>query len=121
MNKPGYIIMLTLLIISSAVALITVVVRESFRYQIQTRLARENSYVRLLVFSSLECVLSQLSLVVPKEEKTEKAKESKEEESELPNWAVKVIPVLNKWQKIESPELEGPFPITWQVRGVNLI
>ena len=44
MNKPGYIIMLTLLIISSAVALITVVVRESFRYQMQTRLARENSY-----------------------------------------------------------------------------
>ena len=107
MNKPGYIIMLTLLIISSAVALITVVVRESFRYQAQTRLARETSYVRLLVFSSLECVLSKLSLVLPKEEKTGKANESKEEESELPTWAAKVIPVLNKWQKIESPEIEG--------------
>ena len=66
--------------------------------------------MRLLVFSSLECALSQLSLVLPKEEKPKRKRnriKGKEEESALQNWAIKVIPQLNQWQKIESSELEG--------------
>ena len=41
--KPGYIIMLTLLIIAAAVALISAVVNQAFSYQRQARLVRENT------------------------------------------------------------------------------
>ncbi len=119
-KKSGYIIPLTLLIVSLAVVLITAIVRESFSYQRQVRLAHDRARARLLVLSSLELMLSQVSFVVPKEkgaegekkgEQREKAPDKgakdvpeakKDEVSEpLQQWMLKLLPLLNRWHTVE--------------------
>ncbi len=119
-KKPGYIIPLTLLIVSLAVVLITAIVRESFSYQRQVRLAQDRARARLLVLSSLELMLSQVSFVVPKEKAAEREKKGeqrekapdkgakdapeakKDEVSEpLAQWMLKLLPLLNRWHTVE--------------------
>ena len=117
-NKKGYIIPLTLLIISLAVVIITAVVRESFSYQRQARITQDKARARLLVLSSLELMLSQLSFIVPHEvpeekkeakpekkpptDANEKPDKEKDELSEpLQKWMLKVLPLLNRWHTLE--------------------
>lgn len=116
-NKPGYIIMLTLLILSMAVVLITAVVRQSFSYQRQTRSMQERVRARLLALSSLEIALSQVSFIAPKEKKgkeesqgqqkpepgkpTAKEADKKEVLQPLQEWALKLLPLINRWHTVE--------------------
>lgn len=107
MKKPGYILMLTILGIAVAVGLITVVVQQAILYQQQTRLALDKSQARQLVFSSLELALSQVSLVLPKED-NEKKEEKKEELKPYQRWLLRVLSKINKWHTYELTEdLEG--------------
>ena len=116
-NKPGYILMLTLLVISIAVVLITAIVRESFSYQHQVRVSQERARARLLVLSSLELALSKVSFIPPTKKGAEKSeaqeptgrqqdkKEKKEKEEEvlepLQEWLLKILPLINHWHTIE--------------------
>ena len=111
-NKPGYIVMLSLLIIAMAVALITAVVRETFVYQRQARAAHDRAKARLLALSSFELVLSQLSYIPsPKKEskeqqqekynKTEKKEEKPQDKKAL--WYGNILSVINHWQALEIP------------------
>lgn len=115
MKKQGYIIMLTLLIVSMAVALLSVVVQQSFSFQRQARIASEKSCARLLVLSSLALVESQLSYLVEKKGEQEKkprgrpaqqqgadqqGAEKEEDLEPLQEWLLKVLGVLNRWQTI---------------------
>ena len=107
-HKPGYIIMLTLLIIAAAVALITAVVRESFSYQRQVKSMQDRVRARMLALSSLELVRSQISFIPPKK-KEEKGQQQegpvkKEKEETMPQeqqYALKLVPLLNKWHTVE--------------------
>ncbi len=113
--REGYIIILTLLVISSITVLLTSVVQQSVSFQAQVRLATEKARARLLALSSLELAMSQLSTVVPKEEQKEekegdkKAEQTKEVLEPVQKWLLKVLPSINRWQTIEitEPGLEG--------------
>jgi type II secretory pathway component PulK len=129
--KPGYIIMLTLLIIAAAVALISAVVSQAFSYQRQARLVREKAQARMLILSSLELASSKLSHVIEKEkEEKKKAEEPEAQKKEaldpLQKWLLEVLPVLNRWQKFEfkeeTDELEGSVSlyITSEDGKINL-
>lgn len=123
MKKPGYILVLTLLIVSLAIALISVVVRESFSYAHQSHLVVDKERARLLVMSSFAIVESQLSHVVAKEkEKKEEGQPQraaqqqqqqkatdKEKLEPLQEWLLKVMQIINRWQtiKLSGDNLEG--------------
>jgi hypothetical protein len=116
-KRPGYIIVVTLLVISFAIALLTAIVQQSFSYQKQSRLALDRAKARMLAVSSLQIAVSQVSQVIyeDEEEKSDKAdgKEKKTAQvlEPLQKWLLKVLPVLNRWQTIElndpSIGLEG--------------
>ncbi len=106
MKKPGYIIVLALLIIAAAVALVTAVVQETFTFNRVARVTVDKTHARMLALSSLELALSQISHLVPQEkeekEKNESAEQKTKEELEpLQEWLLKVLPLLNKWQKFD--------------------
>ncbi len=111
--RKGYIILLTLLVISAITVLLTSVVQQSFSYQAGVRLADDKARARILALSSLELAMSQLSTVVPKEEKKEGKKDEEEQTKDMlepvQKWLLKVLPSINHWQTIEitEPGLEG--------------
>ncbi len=107
-RKRGYIIILTLMIISAAVALITAIVQQSFSYQRQARIALDRVQARMLVLSSLELASSRLSLVIEKEQEVKGEKKPQEEVLEpLQKWLLEVLPQINRWQKFEFTEEDG--------------
>lgn len=113
-DKPGYIIVLTLLIIGAAIALLTSVVQQSFSYQVRARLALDKERARMLALSSLEIAISELSTVVFPDEATKASgKEEQKDEQEVlepvQKWLLKVLPFLNHWQTLEIDQegLEG--------------
>lgn len=122
--QPGYIILVTLLVIAGVVALLTSVVRQSFSYQRHARIDIEKARARMLALSSLEIALSQLSTVVVEEpteegkdakkgEANEKAKEAKDVLEPVQKWLLKVLPSINHWQTItiEEDGLEGTIQL----------
>lgn len=114
--RKGYIILLTLMVISAVTVLLTSVVHQSFSYQRSVRLATDKARARMLALSSLELAMSQLSTVVPKEEKTDE-KEEKDQAKDMlepvQKWLLKVLPSINHWQTIEITEsgLEGTIKL----------
>lgn len=114
-KKPGYILMLTLLIMSIAVALISVVVQQSFSFQRQSRIAADKDRARMLVTSSLALVESQLSLVIPEEKESKDAsrapaagerqtgqqnEDKKDKLEPMQEWLLKAMPLINRWQTV---------------------
>lgn len=128
-TKPGYIILLTLLVTAAVVALLTTVVQQSFSYQRQARTAVEKARARMLALSSLEIAMSQLSTVVLEEGAKEGAKgEAAKDEGAQKNgkknkaqdmlepvqkWLLKVLPSINHWQTfvIDEDGLEGTIKL----------
>ncbi len=119
--KPGYIILLTLLVIAAIVAMLTTVVHQSFSFQRQARIAQDKARARMLALSSLEIAASQLSTVVVEEEKQEKDAPKKEDQEKktqdvlepVQKWLLKVLPFINHWQTIVVNEdgLEGTIKL----------
>lgn len=115
--RPGYIILLTLLVLAGIVALLTTVVQQSFTYQRQARISLEKARARMLALSSLEIALSQLSTVVIEEETKKDSGKEKNQENEVlepvQKWLLKVLPSINHWQKIvvEEEGLEGTIQL----------
>ncbi len=115
MKKPGYILMLTLLITSIAVALLSVIVQQSFSYQRQARITTDKARARLLVSSALALVESQLSLIVEKDKGTKQSSAEgeggpkKEQLDPTQEWLLKVLAIINRWQKVQlsGDDLEG--------------
>lgn len=116
MKKPGYILMLTLLMTSIAVALISMVVQQSFAYQRQARLAANKARTRLLTISSLALVESQISLILEQESATKASPQSKQESGDkkdelepIQQWLLKLLGILNRWQTLTLTDdgLEG--------------
>ncbi len=118
MQKPGYILFLTLLMTAAIVALLTVVVQQSFSYQKRVRRTRDMVGARMLVFSSLEIAQSQLSTVVFEEKEPQKEKKDEKQKTEdvlepVQKWLLKVLPVINRWQTIvvDQEGLDGTIKL----------
>ncbi|MBA3752205.1 hypothetical protein H0X06_05460 [Candidatus Dependentiae bacterium] len=122
-KKPGYIIVLTLLVISLSIGLVTAIVRQVFSYQRQARFSFDKGRVRMLSLSSIEIALSQLSLVLAKEaEQKPQGPPAKsppaqgatgEKKDNYQQWATKVLPYLNRWQTFD---LEGNNGLEGSIR-----
>jgi type II secretory pathway pseudopilin PulG len=119
-HKPGYIILLTLLVVAAIVALLTAVVQQSFSYQQQARVSIEKARARMLALSALEIAMSQLSTVIIEEEKQSKdnTKDTSKNKAQamlepVQKWLLKVLPLINHWQKISVQEegLEGTIEL----------
>ena len=118
-ERPGYIIVLTLLIMAAIIALLTSIVQQSFVYQRHVNYAFDQTKARLLALSSLEIALSQLSTVVLEEESQESEKtddqQKKAEDMLEPvqKWLLKVLPSINRWQTLTITEegLEGTIQL----------
>lgn len=124
-KRPGYIIVLTLLVTALAVALVTAIVRQTFTYRRSLTASFEKTRARMLALSSLEIALAQLSLVVPKDKApsqpaqkspTPQAKpgQAGDKKDPIVQWSQQVLPLLNRWQKFEfdgTGGLEGTVRI----------
>lgn len=114
MNRNGYILPLTLMLISMAIVMVTSIIQRSTIFQMQVHRTDDREQARNLALSGIELALSKVSLVLPaertkKEEgkpqapKTEE-KEEKGAEKKLSNeqkWSLQFLPILNKWQTFE--------------------
>ena len=120
-KQPGYILVLTLMIISLAVGLVTAIVRQSFNYRRQLCTSIERGRVRMFALSSLEIALAQVSRVVAKNAtQKESVKQpaaspqakqppapqqaggtAGDKKDPMQEWAEKVFPYLNRWQTFD--------------------
>lgn len=121
-KNRGYILPLTLMIISMAVVLVTSVIQRAMSYQRQARLMLDREQARNLALSALEIALSKICLVVPKEAAQEKEqtsqaqatptqqpeetqkKEAWQKPPPMQQWLLQILPILNKWQTLELTE-----------------
>lgn len=124
-KRPGYILVLTLMVISLAVGLVTAIVRQSFNYRRLLCSSFDKGRARLLALSSLEIALSQVSLVMPKDAAPQAAPaQAKPSPANAPQegkkdpaqqWAEKALPFLNRWQTFDfdgsTEGLEGSVRI----------
>lgn len=98
MNKkslqPGYIIPLTLMILSISIGLLTLIYQRAMMYQREVNLTINQEKARILALSGLEIARSQISFLEQKTaEGTEKTQEGKEQ-----RWLAQLLGTLNHWQ-----------------------
>lgn len=127
MMKPGYVLITTLLIIALSVTLLTTVMRRSFVYQDRVRFYTSREKARVLALSGLEVALSQLAVIVPKEQASkDSAKSQNGQETKTPTSAnstgaqetakkedkltpeqeflKQLLPIVNNWQQFALTE-----------------
>lgn len=102
-QSAGYILVLTLIMISAAAALVTAIVQSSLNYQRFVKLELEKQKARTLVLGCTELVKSQISLVIAKDsEKDKSPKKDKKDNTEIEKkWLTQLLPIINTWQTIE--------------------
>lgn len=110
-KKPGYILILSLMLISVAIVLITSIVQQAISYQRQARLVLDREKARTLALGGIEIARAQLALVVPKEQKPNKTQDkpetktpdkTKEEDTKMPpqqRWFRQLMALVNTWQQ----------------------
>jgi hypothetical protein len=120
-KKPGYILVLSLMLVSVAVALITSVVQRAVSYQRQARLVLDREKARTLALGSIQIALAQLSLVLPPENKPSNGPnqgyakpvenpQQAEEVKQTPQqrWFGQLLPIVNAWQQFSlTQEKDG--------------
>ncbi|MBA3954417.1 hypothetical protein H0X48_03815 [Candidatus Dependentiae bacterium] len=119
-KKSGYILILSLMLVSVAVTLITSVVQRAISYQRQARLVLDREKARTLALGGIEIARAQLALIIPKEQKNGPAQsayagslpqsnqsskpedKTKEEEAKQPpqqRWFGQLVTLINAWQQ----------------------
>ncbi len=110
MNKaPGYILILTLMVISLSVVLVTFIATRGITFFPFARIERDREKAEMLAFGGVQLALSQLA-VGPEEEKKQKpgtketvamAKAENKEQQKATVLLTNVLPILNKAQKFQ--------------------
>ena len=106
-KQQGYILILTLLITSAAIAVVTYIFNRGSVHVpfMQTMIEREKA--KMLAMSGVQIAIAQLSYKMPEEEK-EKRIEKKEKKPDLGKEAKSflkyLLPVINRWQEYELKE-----------------
>ena len=122
-HSPGYIIPLTLLLISFSFMLITSIVQTALNYQRLAKLNLDREQSRALAISGIQLALSQITF-----EQQEDKSEGKDNKPQDPSKkrAQQLIPIINTWQTIELTEpavgVEGTIKlyITCEQGKINL-
>ncbi len=106
-TQQGYILILTLLITSAAIAVVTYIFNRGSVHVpfMQTMIEREKA--KMLAMSGVQIAIAQLSRTMP-EEKKEKHIEKKEQKPDLgkeaKSFLMYLLPVINRWQEYELKE-----------------
>lgn len=111
MKKEGYVIPTTMIIIATAIALLTSLMQRSFYFQETSAFEFKRQRVRLLAMSGIQIAMAQIALILPKkeaEEEKKQNKESKEEDSRkltpVQEWILQLMPIMNTWQTFKLTE-----------------
>lgn len=109
-KSPGYILILTLLLLSTSFILLSSLLQKVFSYSAQSKLEIDIEYARQIALSGIQIALSQISLTIPekkkgeevveKEEKPEQDKEGEKKESPEQKWLAGVLNNLNSWKTV---------------------
>lgn len=116
-KKPGYVIILALVIIGSAFALITAVLNQSFGFSRMSNIFKQKEIARTLALSAIDIGISQVSFIDKSQEDTPSDKKDlgvitgeKEKKSPESEWLKQLLKVLNKWQD---------FKLTYEQDGID--
>lgn len=111
-KSSGYILILTLLLLSTSFILISSILQKTFAYLSQSQIEIDREHARQMALSGIQLVLSKISLVIPekKENKDEVKKdmpnsehpEKTDDKKETPEqkWLISILPILNSWQNV---------------------
>jgi type II secretory pathway component PulK len=122
-KKPGYILIVAMMMIALATTLVTSVVQRLFSYRQQARIMLDREKARTLALGGIHIALGQLALIIPQENnkdqeqattaspvKTVKEEENPQEQttetkqSPQKRWLIQVLPLVNNWQKFSFTE-----------------
>ncbi len=126
-HKPGYVLVVTLMIISLAIAILTTIMHRTFLFQDTMRFERQRQHARLLALGGIQVALAQIALIIPAEKKEEPSKNgskandqsaakisqqnsggSQKKLTPQQEWLLKLLVVINKWQRFTlKAEQEG--------------
>lgn len=113
-NKEGYILVLTLMIISILIIVINGVFYNSIAEIAFTKIIVDREKAKILALSGIQLAISKLT-VEPAKKETSKKTEDKKEESKNKKLLAKILPRLNRWEKINLKEdidgIEGQIKI----------
>lgn len=111
-GAPGYILLLSLMIIALSVILVTYMANKSMIHTYFTRSMIDREKAKRLAFSGIQLALSQLrfddknagEVSLGKEQHSQKGSEDKEGKQLLEN----ILPAINRWQKFTlKEEIDG--------------
>lgn len=104
-NKNGYILLLTLLITSAAIAVVTYIFNRGTVHIpfVQTMIKREKA--KMLAMSGIELAIAKLAKKAPKEEKRAEEKEKKTDTAkEAKYFLTNILPAINRWEEFSLDE-----------------
>lgn len=103
-NKPGYILLLTLMLTGLSLLLISTVIYKATILSRYAAAYSEREKAKALAYSGVEIAISQLSSLLPKQEKNEQKKEDAEQEAKekkddpRKQMYAKLFSIINRWQ-----------------------
>lgn len=104
-KQAGYILVLTLMIVSISVILVAYVSNKAVTYVFLTKTAIDGEKAKALAYGGIQIAISQLMTASLKEEKKEqKDQEKKEEEIWQKKLLKAIVPSLNQWQEFKLTE-----------------
>jgi Tfp pilus assembly protein PilX len=116
MKQQGYVLVLTILMISISTVLLTAIIQNALNYQRLVRLAFDREQARALALSGIELALSQISLIEEPQQATAGGNQEKKEQqagseekkdkaqSFEQRWLKQLLPIINTWQTISLTE-----------------
>ncbi len=108
-NKGGYILLLTLLITSAAIAVVTYIFNRGTVHIpfSQTMIKREKA--KMLAIGGVELAIAKLAKKAPKEEKRAEEKEKKTDAAkEAKHFLTNILPAINRWEEFSlDEEIDG--------------
>ncbi len=102
----GYIMILTLLIVSASMVIVTYIGHRASYYLPFAHMAFEREQAKMLAISGVQVAIAQLAAVPKKEGKKDNAegKESQSADNQEKDFLIRILPTLNRWQHFELRE-----------------
>lgn len=100
-KSSGYILILTLLLLSTSFILISSVLQKTFAYISQSRIEIDREYARQLALSGIQIALSKIALIIPEPQGKKLNQENSENKANPEQqWLANLLLIVNKWQRL---------------------
>lgn len=100
-KSSGYILILTLLLLSTSFILISSILQKTFAYISQSRIEVDREYAEQLALSGIQIALSKLALIIPESQEKKPDQENSENKANPEQqWLANLLLILNKWQQL---------------------